>query len=385
MDTRLQTEEPGDVMKLKLGAATALVLIAGASSLTCQEVNAEIVRLNKIAGERLDAHDWDSAERDYLHALDLAEKSEGSQTRATLRQNLGVLYAEENRFKDAEKQFRLSYELLKAKFGEDHPTVALALNRIGEVTCFEGQFAVGRSLFERSLSILNAQSPKNPEIARVLTNLAGTEWSLGNLSRAGKILDQVTTLFESAGRSWQPLVAFALQLRTRIAEEEGDLRSAEASSQQALSILEQSSSPQDLLAGLVTRGQVLLHQGDPQRAQAHLERALQLARRDSLEESPVGGALMSTLAQCYHMQGRSGEAENSFERAIGTYQRVLGPDHPNLLSTMQDYAHFLREMKRKKDAKRLELYVHDHLSASTRLNSTRDIVDFRQLLQEQKH
>lgn len=372
-------------MRLKSGVGTGLLLLAAALSLTSKEVSSEIVRLNKAAGERMDARDWDSAERNYLHALNIAASSAESQIIATLRQNLGVLYAEENRFRDAEKQFRLSYELLKAKYGEQHPTVALALNRIGEVTCFEGQFALGRSMFQRSLTILKAQSPNSPEVGRVLTNLAGTEWSLGNLSRAADILGQLTTFFEKAGKDWQPLVAFALQIRTRIAEAEGDLRSAETFSRQALSILERSNTPQELVTGLVTMGQVLLRRGDLQQAQSNLDRAVQLVRTNALEESPVTGALMSTLAQCYHMQGRSDEAGNSFERAIATYQRVLGPDHPNLLSAMQDYARFLRATKRKKDAKRLEIYIHDHLPESARLGSARDVVDFRQLLQEQKH
>jgi tetratricopeptide (TPR) repeat protein len=371
-------------MKLKVVALTALLLFPATSWLTSQEINAEVLRLNKLAVQRVKARDWDSAERHYLRALDIAAKTESRQTTATLHQNLGVLYVDENRFKDAEKQLRLSYELLKAEYGEEDPKVALALDRVGEVTCFQGNFAGARNLFQRSLSVLNVKSSKDPETARVLTDLASTEWVLGNLSKADKILGQATPLFEKAGREWQSQLAFALQVRALIAEQLGDSQNANTFSERALSIVEQLNNAQDLAAVLTTMGQRLIRQGDPQQAQVKLERALQVVRNDATEESAVGGAVMSTLAQCYHKQGRSREADGLFERAIGIDQRVLGPDHPNLLYAMRDYAQFLRATKRKKDAKRLEAYIQDHKSESARLNSQRDVVDFRQLLLEQK-
>jgi tetratricopeptide (TPR) repeat protein len=370
--------------KLKLVASTALAVFATASSLLSQVINPEVVRLNKLAGERLSAHDRDSAEHQWLHALDIGASSEAKHTMATLRQNLGNLYVSENRYVDASKQLRLSYELLKAEYGEQHPKVAAALNRLGEVTCFQGHFAVARPMFERSLSTLNSQGSKNPELARVLTNMAATEWFLGNLSKAEKHLGHLTDVLESADRE-SPQLAVALQVRARIAEQEGDLHSAEASSQQALSILEKLGDPESLAGDLVIMGQQSLRQGDTKQAQARFDRALQLVRGASVEETPVGGALMSSLARCYQMQGRSREADSLFERAIGIDQRVLGPDHPNLLQAMRDYAQFLHATKRKKDAKRLEVYIHDHVSESARLNSEPNVVDFRKLLQEQKH
>jgi tetratricopeptide (TPR) repeat protein len=171
MERRLQSELAGDVMKLKVRAACFSLLLVSISSLTAQGINPEVVRLNKMAGERLGAGDWQSAERDYLHALDIAAKSEAGHTVATLHQNLGTVYETENRYTDAEKQYRLSYDLLKGEYGEQNPKVALALNMIGEVTCLEGRFSAAYSLFQRSLDILQSQkNSSDTEIAEVLTN-----------------------------------------------------------------------------------------------------------------------------------------------------------------------------------------------------------------------
>ncbi len=86
-----------------------------------------------------------------------------------------------------------------------------------------------------------------------------------------------------------------------------------------------------------------------------------------------------------NMQGKLGEAKPLFERAIGIDQRLLGPDHPNSLYAMPGYARFLRAIKRKNEAKKLEAYVHNHLAESEHLDPARNGVGVRQLFQEQKH
>jgi tetratricopeptide (TPR) repeat protein len=388
MERRLQRRATGDVMKLKLGAAcfSLLLLAAAASLVAAQPINPEVASLNKIAGERLEAHDWDSAERHYLRALDIAANSEAGPTVAVLRQNLGNLYATESRYADAEKQYWLSYDLLKAQYGAQDLRVAPVLNKIAELTCLGGHFAAANSLFQRSLGILKSQkSPNDAEIATVLADLASTEWLLGNLSKAEKTLTGLTALFERGGKDQQANLAFVLEIRARIAGQEDNLPEAEAHCERALLILEQSGGPQDLATGLMTMGDLLLRRQDLQGAQAKLERALHLVTSDAAEESPLGAASMSSLARCYHMQGKPHEAAPLFERAIGIDRRMLAPDHPSLLSTMQTYARFLRETKRKKEAKKLEAYVHNHLDQTKRLNPASNVVDIRQLFNEQKH
>jgi tetratricopeptide (TPR) repeat protein len=300
MERQLQRRAAGDVMKLKLGAAcfSPLLLAAAASLVAAQAINPEVAGLNKIAGERLDAHDWDSAERHYLRALDIAANSEAGPTVAVLRQNLGNLYATESRYADAEKQYWLSYDLLKAQYGAQDLRVAPVLNKIAELTCLGGHFAAANSLFQRSLDILQSQkSPNDAEIATVLADVASTEWLLGNLSKAEKTLTGLTALFERGGKDQQANLAFVLEIRTKIAEQKGNLPEAETHCERALLILEQSGGPQDLATGLVTMGDLLLRRQDLQGAQAKLERALHLITSDAAEESP--------LWRCFDVRSRA--------------------------------------------------------------------------------
>jgi tetratricopeptide (TPR) repeat protein len=175
--TTVAMRAAGDVMKLKVSAACFSLLLAAVSSLTAQEINPEVVRLNKIANERQGARDWPSAERHYLHALDIATKSEAGHTVATLNQNLGNLYAAENRYTEAEKQYRLSYNVLKAEYGEQNPKVALALNMIGEMICFEGRFKPAARCFNVQLTFSNHRrvraTPRLPPSSQTLRLLSG--------------------------------------------------------------------------------------------------------------------------------------------------------------------------------------------------------------------
>jgi hypothetical protein len=68
---------------------------------------------------------------------------------------------------------------------------------MGEVSCLEGHFTTGISLFRRSLDILRSvKKPNDSEIAVVLANMAAAQWRVGRLSNSEKLLDQVEKLFE---------------------------------------------------------------------------------------------------------------------------------------------------------------------------------------------
>jgi tetratricopeptide (TPR) repeat protein len=216
----------------------------------------------------------------------------------------------------------------------------------------------------------------------VLTNLASAQWLLGNLSKANTILDRATALFQRAGDPQNPTFTLALQLHARMAEQAGDLPRAEADCLQALWLLEVSGNTRNLAGGLATTGYLLLRQNKLQEAQANLERGLQLVKASGTEDAVAAG-LMSNLAECYHMQGRSQEAGPLFERAIAIDRRLLSSDHPNLLGVMRQYAVYLRATKRKAEAKRVEAYVKTHSAENKRLNATVNVIDVRQLLLEQ--
>jgi len=52
--------------------------------------------------------------------------------------------------------------------------------------------------------------------------------------------------------------------------------------------------------------------------------------------------------------GRLAEAKPLYQRALALIERTLGPEHPNLAATLDNYADLLRKMQRAAEAETAE-------------------------------
>jgi tetratricopeptide (TPR) repeat protein len=60
------------------------------------------------------------------------------------------------------------------------------------------------------------------------------------------------------------------------------------------------------------------------------------------------------LASLYEDQGKYGEAEPLYRRALAIREQQLGPQHPDTLATRGNYTALLRAMGRDREAARLQ-------------------------------
>ncbi len=63
---------------------------------------------------------------------------------------------------------------------------------------------------------------------------------------------------------------------------------------------------------------------------------------------------LNNLALLYEAQGKYAEAEPLYGRALAILEKTLGPDHPNVAQSLENYAALLREINRKTEAAELE-------------------------------
>jgi len=56
------------------------------------------------------------------------------------------------------------------------------------------------------------------------------------------------------------------------------------------------------------------------------------------------------LAALYLAQGKYAEAEPLFQRALAVREKALGPEHPDTITVIENYAELLRRMKCEDDA-----------------------------------
>ncbi len=60
------------------------------------------------------------------------------------------------------------------------------------------------------------------------------------------------------------------------------------------------------------------------------------------------------MALLYEAQGRYAEAEPLYQRSLTIMEKALGPEHPNVATTLENYAELLRTMNRDAEAKSME-------------------------------
>ncbi len=83
------------------------------------------------------------------------------------------------------------------------------------------------------------------------------------------------------------------------------------------------------------------------------QRALTLAERVLGKEHPDTLTSVNNLAELYQAQGRYGEAEPLYRRALEARERVLGKEHPNTLISVNNLAELYRAQGRYGEAEPL--------------------------------
>jgi tetratricopeptide (TPR) repeat protein len=126
-----------------------------------------------------------------------------------------------------------------------------------------------------------------------------------------------------------------------------------------------------------------LDEGDLAGAEALLLRALSTMEEPAKQGSPTHALVLTHLGALYTRNGRHGQAEQYFQRALEINRRLLTPDHPRLLESISAYAALLRATKRKGEAKKLEAYVDQHRKRHQSENPTLvNVVDVHTLMKQ---
>jgi tetratricopeptide (TPR) repeat protein len=63
---------------------------------------------------------------------------------------------------------------------------------------------------------------------------------------------------------------------------------------------------------------------------------------------------LSGLALLYKAQGNYAEAEPLFQRSLAIREQALGPEHPDVATSLENYAALLRETGRADEAAEME-------------------------------
>jgi Tfp pilus assembly protein PilF len=94
---------------------------------------------------------------------------------------------------------------------------------------------------------------------------------------------------------------------------------------------------------LTKAGLQAFEQGDYDEAAWQFEAALVIAGTFAPDDPRVARGLMN-LAIVYNAQGQDTQAERFYQRTLVLQERVLGPEHPQLVEVLEGYAALQRKM-----------------------------------------
>ncbi|EKQ68095.1 Flp pilus assembly protein TadD [Leptolyngbyaceae cyanobacterium JSC-12] len=104
---------------------------------------------------------------------------------------LGLVYASQGRYAEAEPLYTQALEIRRSQLGPDHPTTASCLNNLAGLYASQGQYAEAEPLLTQALEIRRSQlGPDHPSSATSLHHLAGLYYAQGRYAEAEPLYTQ---------------------------------------------------------------------------------------------------------------------------------------------------------------------------------------------------
>jgi tetratricopeptide (TPR) repeat protein len=103
---------------------------------------------------------------------------------------------------------------------------------------------------------------------------------------------------------------------------------------------------------LFQTGKYFYQRGQYWEAEPFWKRYLAICEQVLGPEHPDTLSTVNNLANLYYDKGEYEQAEPLYQLALSTHERVLGPNHPNTIRVRENYANLLQKMKQKTEATR---------------------------------
>ena len=256
--------------------------------------------------------------------------------------------------------------------------LAAILNNLGTVYWDLARLRDAQKAFERSLAIRDSLGETGTrEVARTLNNLGIVYTDLQNLSKAEEIIARAATLHEKL-QGDDPGLAHSWLNLGNIYRAERRWDEAESMFRKLLDLDRRGAAKRDVAMASNNLGVLLRERGSSPEAEALLTRAVSIWEGEVGPQHPLVATALNNLGVLYTRTGELDRAQTAFERAIRIAEQALPPDHPSLADYRASYASLLRKLDRKKEARQLETLARSAQEQHARANLLGHTVDARQ-------
>lgn len=249
-------------------------------------------------------------------ALQIREKHpEARHAAGTSHRDLGILYYEQGRYKEAQDELEQSLNIFSKEVPLSGATIAKGFSYLGEVLRAQGDYDQAEERFRRALEEAKRPEIADPQLlALILSNWGGLEKDRGRYGNA----------------------ELALKRSVEIASRDPADESA-------------------LADWLLNLAEIHRLQGDYDLAEMEYERALELAEKHLCPGNHLLAWFYNQLAVTYSDRGKFDKAEPLYRKALEIVEKTVGPDHPLAAKSRNDLAGLLASQKRFQESEKLYL------------------------------
>lgn len=296
------------------------------------------------------------AERMYKFVLDVPAAQQDDEVAYSTMQNLACLYAQADRFAEAEATCQEALAGCENALGHSHALTLTIAHNYGSLYLVLGRLNAAKSMYDRALrGRTKAFGLDDP-------STIDTVHCMGDLCVRHGLLVEAEQWYHTAlkGRNRalgpsHPSTLNTIHSLGMLYAEQGRLDAAETVYRHVIEHYERTLGPRHLCTLNTTNnlGNVLMRQGHPDKAQACYEEALQgysaaLGPRHSLVFSAA-----SNRGTLYAMLGRADDAESTYLFALEGKRESLGASHTATLHTMHNLAVHYADKERYGEAEKL--------------------------------
>ncbi len=310
----------------------------------------------------------------YLDQGKYAEAEEFSQRSLSIREHilgpehsevaysllfLGEAYARQGKYAEAEQLYLRALSIREQTLGPDHPSVALSLNVLGRLYYEQGKYAQAESLYVRALSIREqVLAPTDPNLARSLIALGLLYHEQGKYAQAEPLYQRELSIWEKTNSLQTLGGAISFNNLAKLYHDQGRYTEAEPLYQRAITILEQIPQLEHPIAAQIRGNFAKLYHDQRRYAEAEPLYASALAMwKQHQPKNRKWANFMKNIAAFYYEGGRYAEAEPLYQQALEIYEKMLGPEDPDVANILESYAALLYKTKRQAEAAELEARV----------------------------
>jgi len=315
--------------------------------------------LNSIAGLYVDQGKYAEAEPLYKRALDIRENvlEQDHPDIAKSLHNLAGLYRRQGKYDKAEPLYRRALEIRERILEPDHPDMATSLNDFAILLEEQGKNDEAEPHYKRALEIFEeVLESDHPDVATCLNNLGGLYSRKGNYDEAEPLLIRALGIFENVLQPNHPDVAICLNNLGNLNRKQGKYDEAKTLFSRSLEISEKVLGPYhpDVADYLSNLGGLYSDEGKYAEAEPLYKRALNIREKLKEPEHQDLAVALNNLAQVYLDQRKYAKAKPLFVQAIEVIEKSLGKEHIFVSKYLINYANFLRQIRRDREAIKIE-------------------------------